>query len=71
MTNNSDTKDQKRISKKKISDIKAKRSKVSFDVKDDHDCDIMDDYDQNEVDKVLDEQEFPMQKMSSKYKNLQ
>jgi len=65
MTNNTDKKEQKRMLKRK-DDIHSKRSKVTFDEDDEHGDD---DYDQDEIDKVLNDQEFPTRKVSNKKKS--
>ena len=54
MIKDMDKKDEKRI--------QAKRCRVTFDEENEH-CD--DDYDQDEIDKVLHDQEFPTRKVSS------
>ena len=62
MTNNTDNKDQKRMLKRK-DNIQAKRSKVTFVEGNNEHGD--DDFDQDEIDKVLQDQEFPTRKVSS------
>jgi len=68
MTNNTDKKDQKRMLKRK--DIHAKRSKVTFEEDNNDHGDDNDDFDQDEIDKVLQDQEFPTRKVSNKKKSV-
>ena len=63
MTN---TKEQKRQLKRKGSE---KRQTVSFDAEEEAASKATEEYDQDEVDKVLGDQKFPTQKISSKFIN--